>query len=184
MHFLLRTAYGRVPTGWRSTRTRRIEWSTTSRMVNSIPSWRNESPGSGRRPRAWKAKPPTVEKSPSVGRWRPEPLVQELEVERGVDLVARAAERDDGVVGGRDVVLVVDRPDEFFEQVFEGDQARDAAVLVEHDGDLRPLRAGTPRAGRRRSCSRGRTYAGRTRSRGMTASGPSGSVIRGKRSLA
>ena len=83
--------------GWRSSRTRRIEWSATSTTVNSTPSERKVSPGSGSRPRAWKAKPPTVRKSPSVGRWRSEPLVQLFERERGVDLVARVAERDDRV---------------------------------------------------------------------------------------
>src|SRR5512135_3909658 len=50
--------------GCRSSRTRRIAWSATSAIVYSTPSCRNEAPGSGNRPRAWKAKPPTVRKSP------------------------------------------------------------------------------------------------------------------------
>jgi hypothetical protein len=36
-------------------------------------------------------------------------------------------------------VFVVDGADELFEQVLQGDEASDAAILVEYDGDLGPL---------------------------------------------
>ena len=41
-----------------------------------------------------------------------------------------------GSAACRYVVLVVDRADELLEQVFERDQPRHGAVLVEHDGHL------------------------------------------------
>ena len=44
-----------------------------------------------------------------------------------------------GSAGVGHVVLVVDRADELLEQVFERDQARHAAILVEHDGHLRAV---------------------------------------------
>src|SRR4051812_32863878 len=63
-------------------------------------------------------------------------LVQFLDRQCGIDLVPGAAQGHDAVARGGDVVLVVDLTDEFFEQVFQGDQSGDAAILVEDDSDL------------------------------------------------
>ena len=152
-----------VPTaaaGCKSSRTRR------HRMVGDLYDL-DRGAGLGKRPRAWKARPPTVRKSPSVGRWRPSRSFSVLE--RRAWRRPRTASPPSGthrVGGGRDVVLVVDRADELLEQVFERDQAGDAAVLVEHDGDLASASSGTRRAARRRSWSRGRSRPGRTSLRG------------------
>ncbi len=67
-------------------------------------------------------------------------MVDLAERDGGVHLELRPAERLDPVVGRRDVVLIVDRADELFEQIFQGDQAGDPAVLVQDDRDLAPER--------------------------------------------
>ncbi len=66
---------------------------------------------------------------------KPEPIVEFLEGQAGVDVVAAPAQLADALVGGG-VVLVVNRADDLFEQVLEGDQARERAVLVDDQGDL------------------------------------------------
>ena len=61
-------------------------------------------------------------------------LAEVVEVEQTVDLHVATPQDPRLVVD--DVVLVADLPDQLLDQVLEGDDARGAAVLVDHDGEV------------------------------------------------
>mgnify|MGYP003694122647 CR=1 FL=1 len=79
-----------------------------------------------------------------------------------LDAVAAVRLGNDVVLGLVEIVLVLDVADDLLEHVLDGDQARDAAVFVDDDGDMvaigakvaqqhvEPLDSGTKTAGTQR----------------------------------
>ena len=104
--------------------------SATSRRPPTVAA----APGIGTRPSAWASRPPTVSTSSagsSTSKISPRSSIGSRAVTR-TEPSAQALDRRT-----LDVVLVGDLADDLLEDVLDGDQAGGAAVLVDHDHQVR-----------------------------------------------
>ena len=119
-----------------SIRILRIRVGSARMTVRRWPSIVTLSPVLASRPSRSRTRPPTVSASVS-GTSIPQVSARTSSGHGGVDLVDVFAQRCDR--RGLAIEFVLDRPDQLFEHVFEGDHADDAAVFVEQHGQVHPV---------------------------------------------